>query len=109
MQPLETDHIIQKHHGNAFEETNLDAKLKVLGIKQLVITGLVTHGCVKATCLGAQALGYQVILVKDSHSNYHKKAEEVIEEWNRKLNQEGISLMNTQEICFHAEKTSQSG
>jgi nicotinamidase-related amidase len=100
LHPLETDHVVEKHHGNAFEETSLKGELDALDARKLVITGLVTHGCVKATCLGAQELGYEVILVKDGHSNYHKKAKDIIDEWNQKLSQGNIKLMSTQEINF---------
>lgn len=100
LKPQTKDYIIQKHHGNSFEKTNLGNELENLGIQQLVITGLVTHGCVKATCLGAQELGYEVILVEDGHSNYHIKAQEVIAEWNKKLSLGGIRLVKTAEVCF---------
>jgi nicotinamidase-related amidase len=95
-----TDHIVQKHHGNAFEKTDLQAELEALGIQQLIITGLVTHGCVKATSLGALELGYQVRLVEDGHSNYHKNAPAVIAEWNEKLKLEGATLVKAAEISF---------
>jgi nicotinamidase-related amidase len=100
LQPQASDHVIEKHHGNAFEQTNLKAELHALKIEKLVITGLVTHGCVKATSLGARELGYSVVLVKDGHSNFHKKAPEVIAEWNEKLSREGINLLDTQAIRF---------
>jgi nicotinamidase-related amidase len=100
LQPQAIDKVVEKHHGNAFEKTNLKAQLDSLNIRQLVITGLVTHGCVKATCRGALELGYTVILVKDGHSNYHKKAPAVIVEWNEKLSQAGANLLNAQEINF---------
>jgi nicotinamidase-related amidase len=67
-------------------------------IQSLVVTGLVTHGCVKATCIGAHELGYKIILVKDGHSNYHRKAREIIDEWNQKLSQGLVELKATQEI-----------
>ena len=94
------DRIVQKHHGNAFEQTPLQTELEALGIQRLVITGLVTHGCVKATSLGALELGYQVLLVADGHSNYHKNAPEVIAEWNEKLKLAGAKLVKAAEINF---------
>ena len=92
--------MIHKRHPNAFDGTSLKKELDTLKIQQLVITGLVTHGCVRATCMGAHALGYRVILVQDGHSNYHRKAKQVIEEWKKKLSQETVVLIATHEIDF---------
>lgn len=104
LQPLESDMIVSKTHGSAFEATILKSELEKRGVRRLVVTGLVTHGCVRATCLDAFKLGYEVILVQDGHSNYHKKAAHVIEEWNRKLSQGGAILKPTQEIGFLVSK-----
>jgi nicotinamidase-related amidase len=65
-----------------------------------VVTGLVTHGCVKATCMGAKDLGYEVILVKDGHSNFNKQAAKLIDEWNRKLGDGGAEPRLAEEIDF---------
>jgi len=100
LQPLVIDQVIDKQHGNAFEDTNLDDALRSRNITSLVVTGLVTHGCVRATCLGARKLGYKVVLVKDGHSNYSKQAVSLIEEWNQKLSAEEIELNLTLEIAF---------
>lgn len=100
LQPTETDLLIHKQHGNAFEKTPLRQELEARHIKTVVVTGLVTHGCVKATCLGAKELGYQVILVSDAHSNFHKKAASMVEEWNQKLSEAGVELCPTQAVQF---------
>ena len=100
LHPLDTDHIIHKQHGNAFEATNLGQELKAKNIGSVVVTGLVTHGCVRATCLGAKELGYRVILARDGHSSFSKQAAKLIEEWNRKLSEKMIELKSTCEIKF---------
>jgi nicotinamidase-related amidase len=100
LKPLRSDLQIVKHHGNAFQETCLADELKARGITTVVATGLVTHGCVKETCLGANQLGYRVILVKDGHSSYHKKAAQLIEEWNQKLSDGVVELKSTQDVDF---------
>ena len=100
LQPVATDGIVHKQHGNAFEETALDQALKSRNVTGVVITGLVTHGCVRATCLGALQLGYRVILVRDGHSNYSKQAARLIEEWNQKLSAQKVELKSTAEIEF---------
>jgi nicotinamidase-related amidase len=98
LRPLAIDGAIQKRHGSAFQGTDLGKELAARAISRLVVTGLVTHGCVKATCLDAVKLGYGVILVKDGHSNFHKKAADVIAEWNQKLSEGGVELKSTQEL-----------
>jgi nicotinamidase-related amidase len=100
LDPADADSTIHKRHGNAFLETPLKEELGLRGVHSLVVTGLVTHGCVQATCLGAKQLGYEVILVGDGHSNYHRQAEKVIEDWNQKLRAAGVELRSAREIDF---------
>lgn len=100
MRPQATDHLISKHHSNAFEDTGLAGLLESLRVGRLVVTGLVTHGCVKATCLGALPLGYGVVLVQDGHSSYSKDAGKLVQEWNGKLSQAGVQLKPASEVSF---------
>jgi len=100
LQPAAQDVVIHKRHGNAFQETDLEDELKLRDIRSVVVTGLVTHGCVKATCMGAKDLGYEVILVKDGHSNFNKQAAKLIDEWNRKLGDGVAELRLAEEIDF---------
>jgi GrpB-like predicted nucleotidyltransferase (UPF0157 family) len=53
------DLVIQKKHGNAFQDTDLKATLQDFGIKSITVGGLVSHGCVKATCLGGLSEGFK--------------------------------------------------
>ncbi len=92
LKPLKKDLVIQKTHPSAFEGTALEEELQARKVRRLVVTGMVTHGCVKATCIDAQHRGYEVLLVQDGHSNFHKQAEKVIAEWNEKLGN-GIATM----------------
>jgi nicotinamidase-related amidase len=101
MQPVERDFIIYKRHGNAFKDTTLGQELESRKIKKLVATGLLTNGCVKATCIAAQKLGYEVILVRDGHSNFNEQAASVIEEWHQKLGDGIVELRSTREIDFN--------
>ena len=99
--PLKSDNFIRKHHGNAFEDTPLKAELDALHVRTVVVAGLVTHGCVQHTCNGAHELGYDVVLVKDAHSNYNIKARDVINEWNATLSHDGVvRLASTVEVDF---------
>ena len=106
MQPEPGDILIQKHHGNAFEDTPLKEKLEALHVSRLVVTGLVSNGCVNATCIGAHALGYETILVKDAHSTYHENPAATIDAFNAKLSGGGIvHLQVTDEVDFGAPDT----
>lgn len=100
IQPRADELILEKHHGNAFEDTPLREELEKRQVGQLVITGLVTHGCVKATCLGAVDEGYRVVLVGDGHSSYSGDAPDLIEKWNRALGQSGAQVIDTQKVSF---------
>lgn len=100
LRPLETDTIVHKEQGNAFENTTLTDVLNVHQVGRVVVTGMVTHGCVKATCLGARALGYPVTLVSDAHSSYSQDAAALIDKWHAALSQEGVILLSTAELQF---------
>lgn len=100
IQPLETDLVIPKNHGSAFEQTTLKAELDTRHIRQVVVMGLVTQGCIRAACLEAHRLGYTVILVRDGHSNYHQQVREIIDEWNAKLSAGIVELREAQQVNF---------
>jgi nicotinamidase-related amidase len=100
LHPTEADRLVHKRHGNAFEETELDAVLKSEGVGTVVVTGLVTHGCVKNSCIGAHELDYRVVLVSDGHSSYSKDAARLIEEWNRTLSAGTAEVKPAREVEF---------
>jgi len=96
----EADLLIQKRQGSAFQGTSLESELEQRGIQTVVVTGLVSHGCVKATCVDAKKRGYEVVLVEDGHSNYHRQAGKLIREWNEKLRDEGIVKLWSAEMIM---------
>jgi len=96
----DSDMMIHKLHGNAFEATKLKQILDSRGIEHIVITGLVTQGCVRATSIGGHELGYRVILVMDGHSNYHKDARKIIDQWNQELGKHHAELMMADEVIL---------
>ncbi|AFJ02213.1 Isochorismatase [Methylophaga frappieri] len=55
--------VITKHFPNAFIQTELDERLKTLGIDQIVLAGFMTHMCINSTAHGGFNLGYQVTVV----------------------------------------------
>jgi len=82
--------LISISHGNSFEKTPLKEMLEARNIDKLVISGMVPHGCVKAACFAVDELGSKMILREDSHCHFNKEGRALIEEWNRKLSDEGI-------------------
>jgi nicotinamidase-related amidase len=100
LKPLKRDVAIQKTHPSAFEGTELGEVLLARGVKRLILTGLVTHGCVRATCLDALHRGYEVVLVEDAHSNYHRQAASMVREWNARLAKAGARNVKTAAVRF---------
>lgn len=64
--PAPGETVITKHFPNAFTETGLDAELKALGVKNLVLAGFMTHMCVNSTAHGGFNLGYNVTVVANT-------------------------------------------
>ncbi|MFI2200879.1 cysteine hydrolase family protein [Streptomyces sp. NPDC020192] len=64
--PGPDDLLVVKHGLDAFEGTDLDARLAALGITDVVIAGLSTAHGVAATARTALASGYRVTLVSDA-------------------------------------------
>ena len=64
-------------------------------ITSVVVTGLVSNGCVKAACLDAQLNELEVTLIGDGHSTFHKEGEDMVNHWNKYLNDEGIQVITT--------------
>lgn len=56
--PITGEKVIVKNYPNAFVQTNLDAELKALGAKNIVLAGFMTHMCVNSTAHGGFNLGY---------------------------------------------------
>lgn len=64
--PRPGEPVIVKHHPNSFWETDLDARLRALEVKNLVLAGFMTHVCVNSTARGAFNLGYNATVVGDA-------------------------------------------
>lgn len=58
--PAAGEAVVVKHYPNAFVGTDLDARLKAAGVKNLVVAGFMTHMCINSTTRGAFNLGYAV-------------------------------------------------
>lgn len=66
VRPAEGEAVIEKNFPNSFRSTALEAKLRELGVKNLVVAGMMTHMCVDASVRQAADLGYKVTLLGDA-------------------------------------------
>ncbi len=66
--PAESEPIVEKRYGDAFEETNLEELLASLAVGTLFIAGAQTDACIRSTLHGAFVRGYNVTLVADAHT-----------------------------------------
>jgi nicotinamidase-related amidase len=66
--PHANEPMIEKFHGDAFEDTGLESVLAHLGVGRLVVTGAQSDACIRSTIHGAFTRGYDVTLVSDAHT-----------------------------------------
>ena len=66
--PDEAEPLVEKHYGDAFEDTTLETVLSGLGVGRLVVVGAQTDECVRSTLHGAFVRGYDATLVGDAHT-----------------------------------------
>jgi nicotinamidase-related amidase len=64
--PIKGEAVIVKQENCAFIGTELDAFLKAMQVKRLVLTGVVVHNSMDATVRAGKALGYSIILPSDA-------------------------------------------
>lgn len=70
----ESEAIVHKIYGDAFESTDLEQVLADGGIGRLVVTGAQTDACIRSTIHGAFTRGYDVTLVADAHTTEDQSA-----------------------------------
>jgi nicotinamidase-related amidase len=70
----DTEPLVEKQYGDAFEDTTLETVLADLGIGRLVVAGAETDACIRATLHGAFVRGYDATLVSDAHTAGDKTA-----------------------------------
>lgn len=61
--PREGEKIVTKAYPSSFEQTDLDAHLRSLGVADLVLAGFMTHVCVNSTARAAFNHGYRPTVV----------------------------------------------
>src|SRR5205809_1759798 len=65
LKPQADDLVVYKHRFSGFYQTDLDAILKQLGVKYLIITGCTTSICVESTIRDAFFRDYSCVLLAD--------------------------------------------
>jgi ureidoacrylate peracid hydrolase len=68
LKPQPSDIVLYKTRFSGFYQTDLDATLKKLGIKYLIVTGVTTSICVESTVRDAMFRDYLCILLRDCMS-----------------------------------------
>jgi nicotinamidase-related amidase len=66
--PDAAEPLIEKHYGDAFEDTTLETVLSGLGVGRLLVAGAETDACIRSTLHGAFTRGYDATLVSDAHT-----------------------------------------
>src|SRR5206468_13024680 len=68
LQTQSNDVVIYKPRFSSFYKTDLDTRLKDLGIKYLIVTGVTTSICVESTVRDAMFRDYLCVLLQDCMS-----------------------------------------
>lgn len=63
LSPLDGEAVVAKHLPNAFAGTDLDARIRATGRKELIVAGFQTHMCVSSTVRAALDLGWRTTVV----------------------------------------------
>jgi nicotinamidase-related amidase len=68
----ESEPVVHKSFGDAFEATDLGDVLAAAAVGRLVVAGAETDACIRSTIHGAFTRGYDVTLVGDAHTTGDK-------------------------------------
>lgn len=68
----DSEPLVDKLYGDAFEGTRLESELANLGVGRLIVAGAETDACIRSTIHGAFTRGYDVTLVSDAHTAQDK-------------------------------------
>lgn len=66
--PTTAEIVIHKKYNSSFASTDLDQRLKALGVSRIVLAGALTNWCIRSTAYAAVDRGYNLALVSDAHS-----------------------------------------
>ncbi len=75
--PIEGEPVVDKPGKGAFYATDLDAILKMKGIRQLIVCGVTTEVCVHTTVREANDRGYDALVLSDCVASYFPEFQRV--------------------------------
>ena len=75
--PIDGEPVVDKPGKGAFYATDLDAILKMKGIKQLVVCGVTTEVCVHTSVREANDRGYDALVLSDAVGSYFPEFQRV--------------------------------
>ena len=78
--------MVGKSVGDAFAESDLEARLRDQGVTEVILLGAQTDQCVNATFGGALARRFSITVVGDAHSTWDwngETADQIIARHNR--------------------------
>jgi len=90
LKPLAHEPVLNKTTMGAFGSTGIDARLRALGVSEVVCVGVSTNNCVGMTAMDAADKGYGVVLVSDATGTCSDRMQAAFEEmflrlWGRVL------------------------
>ena len=65
-EPGEREFVSPKRAYGAFDSTDLDERLRTLGVDEVVVVGQHTHICIRHTAYGALIRGYEITVPRDA-------------------------------------------
>lgn len=73
LKPTDADHVIIKRRDSVFQDTEINACLRALGINTIVFSGVDTSICVETSLRDGFNQGYDVILISDATASANKE------------------------------------
>ena len=93
--PQPGEYVIPRVRMSAFMGTDLDLRLRTLGITDLVLTGVQTPNCIRTTVSDGIAYDYRIILVRDGIGAQN---DEIHKNNLRDMANFGAQIMNAQDL-----------
>ncbi|MDX2143412.1 MAG: isochorismatase family cysteine hydrolase [Rhodospirillaceae bacterium] len=109
LKPLPHEPVLNKTTMGAFGSTGIDARLRALGVTEVVCVGVSTNNCVGMTAMEAADQGYGVVLVSDATGTCSDRMQAAFEEmflrlWGRVLTTaDTISELRAQQTAQAAQ------